>query len=71
MVVVSNATYLGESWPVAPEAHLDDGLFNVMIVGALSRWELLLFVLALFRRRHLAHPKVQHALAKRVSIRRS
>ncbi|HLK60573.1 MAG TPA: diacylglycerol kinase family protein [Chthonomonadaceae bacterium] len=70
VVVVSNATYLGESWPIAPEAHLDDGLFNVLIVGALSRWELIRFVFALLRRRHLALPKVQHALAKRVSIRR-
>ena len=68
LVVVSNSTYLGENWPIAPDASLEDGRFDILVVGALTRWELIEFVYALFRRRHLELPKVQHCLAQKIEI---
>lgn len=70
LVTVSNSNYLGENWPIAPDAGLSDGLFDVVIVGELNRWELIEFGIALMRRRHLTLPKVRYARARTVEIRR-
>lgn len=70
LVTVSNSRYLGENWPIAPEASLEDGLFDVVTVGALSRWEMLRFGAALLRGTHLSMPQVRVRRARRVEIRR-
>lgn len=68
LVAVSNGRYLGESWALSPEASLEDGLFDIVIVGAMSRWELLRFGIELLRGRHLELPKVKWVQAHTVEI---
>ena len=70
LVTVSNSRFLGENWAMAPDASLDDGLFDVVTVGAMSRWELMRFGLALTRGTHLSLPRVRVQRAGRVEIRR-
>jgi diacylglycerol kinase (ATP) len=70
MVTVANGAFLGEGMPLAPNAALTDGLFDVVIVGALSRMEMLRFALAVPRGEHLRLPKVRMAQAQTVEIRR-
>ncbi len=70
IVTVSNSRYVGENWAMAPDASLDDGLFDVVSVGPMSRWELMRFGAALLRGTHLSLPQVQMQRASRVAIRR-
>lgn len=70
LVTVSNSRFLGENWPMAPDASLDDGLFDIVTVGAMSRWELMRFGVALMRGNHLSLPHVKVRRASRVEIRR-
>jgi diacylglycerol kinase (ATP) len=70
LVTVSNSRYLGENWPMAPDASLDDGLFDVVTVGSMSRWELMRFAAALMRGTHLSLPGVKVQRAAQVEIRR-
>ncbi len=70
LATVSNSRYLGENWPMAPDASLDDGLFDIVTVGAMSRWELMRFGAALMRGTHLSLPHVKVQRAGRVEIRR-
>lgn len=70
MVSVSNTAYLGAAMPIAPDARMDDGLLDVVIVGAMSRWELLTFPFALFSKKHLAWSNVHHARVRTIDIRR-
>jgi YegS/Rv2252/BmrU family lipid kinase len=70
MVTVANGAYLGEGVPLAPNAALTDGLFDVVIVGALTRLELIRFAFAATRGLHLRLPKVRLAQAQTVEIRR-
>lgn len=70
MLSVSNAAYLGASMEMAPGARLSDGLFDVILVGAMTRWELMRFARALHYGRHLDLPKVHHLQARTVAIRR-
>jgi YegS/Rv2252/BmrU family lipid kinase len=68
MVSVCNSAYLGESWAIAPDARLDDGLFDVVIVSALSRLELVGFTKAILQGAALTYPKVSRIRAKTVEI---
>lgn len=70
MVSVCNSIYLGAQFAVAPDAKLDDGLFDVVIVGPLSRWELLRFAFALRFGNNLHLPKVSRVRARHVEISR-
>jgi diacylglycerol kinase (ATP) len=70
MVVVANGAYLGEGVPLAPNAALTDGLFDVVIIGAMTRMEMLRFALAAPRGQHLNLPGVRVTQAQTVEIRR-
>ncbi len=70
MVSVCNSNFLGKRWLIAPEALLNDGLFDVVVVGALTRWELLGFLISVVRGRDLTFPKVTLVRAKTVEISR-
>ena len=70
LVSIANSAYLGEGWKMAPEARLTDGKFDVVIAGAMSRWELIRFMLAASEGKHLLLPKVRRVHASSVEIRR-
>jgi YegS/Rv2252/BmrU family lipid kinase len=70
LVAVCNSAYLGANFAVAPDACLDDGLFDVVIVGPLSRRELFGFGVALLRGNLLELPKVSRVRARTVEISR-
>jgi YegS/Rv2252/BmrU family lipid kinase len=57
-VTVANGRYFGGGMHIAPDARPDDGLFDVVIAGDVTKLELLLQVPRVYRGTHLAHPKV-------------
>lgn len=67
-VVVANGRYFGGGMFVAPEASLEDGLFDVIIVGDMGRLELLVNTPRLYKGTHLSHPKVSHYRAREVLV---
>ena len=70
LVTVANGPYLGEGFAFTPTAVLTDGLFDITIVGALSRAELFAFTRSVMRGTHLQSPRVRHVQAHIVDIRR-
>ncbi|HLV79578.1 MAG TPA: diacylglycerol kinase family protein, partial [Chthonomonadaceae bacterium] len=66
LLSVSNAAYLGAGMEMAPGARLEDGLFDVILVGAMTRWELMRFAQALRWGQHLELPKVHRLQARTV-----
>ncbi|MBX3646556.1 MAG: diacylglycerol kinase family lipid kinase [Rhodocyclaceae bacterium] len=50
--------YCGNGMNVAPQAEVDDGLFDITLVQELSRWEVLKSLRRLFDGTLLTHPKV-------------
>jgi diacylglycerol kinase (ATP) len=68
MCTVANAYRMGAGAPLAPGASVVDGLLDVVILGDLSRLELLAYYRAIRANRHLGLPKVQAMTAKSVRI---
>lgn len=68
-VVMSNGRYGGGGMLAAPDASIDDGYLDVMIVGDLSKPDLLWSLPRIYRGTHLTHPKVTMKRAKEIEIR--
>jgi diacylglycerol kinase family enzyme len=67
-IVMSNGKYGGGSMLIAPNADPCDGLFDVMIIGNVSKLDLLWSLPRIYRGTHLTHPKVTMKRAKSVEI---
>lgn len=65
-VAVSNGRFFGGGMKVAPNAALDDGLFDVVTMGDFQFSELLLHGLDIYSGKHLTNPKVRLERAARV-----
>jgi YegS/Rv2252/BmrU family lipid kinase len=53
MVAACNGTYFGSGMKVAPEAKLDDGLFDVIVGGDLAKWDSLKALVRIYRGTHV------------------
>ena len=58
-VVVANGAYFGGGMKICPDAETDDGAFDVLLIGDLTKRDLLLTLPKIFRGRHLPHPKAE------------
>ncbi len=67
-VIVSNGRYLGGGMMLTPEAEPDDGVFDVLTIGDLSKRDLILTLPKTYRGRHLPHPKAELLRGRRVEV---
>ena len=68
LVSVGNGVSLGGGMKVTPNALLDDGLLDVLVVGPLSRLSFLRIFPRVFAGTHLSDPRVKIHQAKKVRI---
>jgi YegS/Rv2252/BmrU family lipid kinase len=67
-VIVANGRYHGGGMKLAPDAGQDDGLFDVVTIGDVSKLDFLTTAPKLYSGRYLAHPKVELLRSSSVSI---
>jgi YegS/Rv2252/BmrU family lipid kinase len=58
-VVVANGRYFGGGMMICPGAEPDDGVFDVLLIGNLTKRDLLLTLPKTYRGKHLPHPKAE------------
>ena len=58
-VVVANGRYFAGGMMIVPEARSDDGRFDVLLIGDLTKRDLLVTLPKAYRGRHLPHPKAE------------
>jgi len=66
--VVGNNSSYGEGLRITPRALLDDGLLDVCIVPAMSKWELVRWIPRAYRGKHLAHPRIIYYQARAITL---
>ena len=67
-VVVANGRYFGGGMMICPEASSEDGLFDVLLIGDLTKRDLLLTLPKTYRGKHLPHPKAELLRGSAVTI---
>ncbi len=68
LVAVGNAKSYGAGMKVCPDAELDDGLLDVMVLGPVSKPEFLRVFPRVYRGTHVTHPAVTMRRARVVSL---
>lgn len=58
-VIVANCRYLAGGMKITPDADPEDGLFDVLLIGDISKLDLALTMPKIYRGRHLPHPKAE------------
>jgi len=67
-VIVANCQFLGGGMWMTPEADPADGRFDVLLIGDITKWDLVTTLPKIYRGRHLPHPKAELLRARRVSV---
>jgi diacylglycerol kinase (ATP) len=67
-VIVANGRYLGGGMLICPGAQPDDGVFDVLLIGDLTKRDLVLTMPKIYRGTHLPHPKAELLRGAVVSI---
>lgn len=68
LVALGNSVSLGGGMKITPDALLDDGLFDVLLVKPLSRFNFMRIFPRVFAGTHVTDPRVRIVRAKRVRI---
>ena len=63
---ISNGKIFGKGMKVAPQAKLDDGLFDVVLVKGMKAFQFFRNVWRIYTGTHLSHPKISLIRAKKV-----
>ena len=66
--VVAVGRYLAGGMMITPDAEPDDGLFDVLLIGDITKTELVRVMPKIYRGKHLPHPKGEVLRGRTVSI---
>jgi diacylglycerol kinase (ATP) len=67
-VIVANCRYLAGGMKICPEAEPDDGLFDVLLIGDVTKLDLARTMPRIYRGTHLPHPKAELLRGAVVSV---
>lgn len=67
-VVVANGRFFGGGMQICPEAVSDDGLFDVLTIGDVTKRDLVQTMPKIYRGTHLPHPKAELLRGRTVTV---
>ena len=67
-VVVANCRYFGAGMKICPEAEPDDGLLDVLLIGDITKKDLVRTLPKIYRGTHLPHPKAELMRGRVVTV---
>ena len=67
-VIVANGVWHGGGMKLAPDAAPDDGQFDVVLIGDVSKADFLTTAPKIYKGKHVHHPKVEVLRSKRVEV---
>ena len=67
-VVIANGQFHGGAMRLAPDARADDGAFDVVLIGDVTKRDFVTTAPKLYRGTHVAHPKVEVLRSAHVTV---
>jgi diacylglycerol kinase (ATP) len=67
-VIVANGRYLAGGMKICPDAEPDDGLFDLLLIGNVTKLDLVRTMPRIYRGTHLPHPKAELLRGASVSV---
>ncbi len=66
--MVANGRYLGGGMMMLPEAEPDDGFFDVLLIGDVTKRDLLVTLPKSYRGKHFPHPRLEVLRGRVVTV---
>ena len=67
-IMVANGSYFAGGMQIAPGADLQDGEFNIIILGNLTKFEIITNLYKAYSGEHISHPKIKVCRGREVKI---
>ena len=67
-VIVANGAYAAGGMHIAPDASPDDGLFDVVLIGDVTKFDFLTTFPKIYRGTHVGHPRIDVLRARSVTV---
>jgi len=67
-VEVANSTFTGTTFYIAPEAKIDDGLLDIILLKKISRIRLLKLFTSIYDGSHIHEPEIETIKAKKIKV---
>ena len=67
-IIVANGRYLAGGIKICPDALPDDGLFDVLLIGDLTKRDLMVTLPKAYAGKHLPHPKAELLRGRVVTV---
>ena len=67
-VIVANCEWLGGGMHMTPKAKPDDGVFDVLLIGDITKHDLVQTLPKIYRGTHLPHPKAEELRGREVRV---
>jgi YegS/Rv2252/BmrU family lipid kinase len=67
-VIVANSRYFAAGMKICPDAEPDDGVFDVLLIGDITKRDLVRTLPKIYRGTHLPHPKAELLRGATVSV---
>lgn len=67
-VEIANSRYTGSSFLIAPDAKIDDGLLDIVILKKISRPRILKLFPSIYSGKHIQYPEIQTYKAQQIEI---
>ena len=67
-IEVANSKYTGTTFFIAPEAEIDDGMLDIIILNKISRLKLLKVFTSIFDGTHINYPEIEYIKAKSIKV---
>lgn len=68
LIAIANGCSYGGGMKVCPDARIDDGMFDIMILRPVSKYEFLKVFPKVYKGTHINHPKIEILQGKKVTI---
>lgn len=67
-IIVAIGAYAAGGMHIAPDASPDDGLFDVVLIGDVTKLDFVTTFPKIYRGTHVGHPKIEVLKAREVSV---
>ena len=68
LMAIAVARYYGSGMMIAPDAEIDDGMFDIVWGKDVRMWELPAIMKRIFKGAHLSHPKIDSARCREITL---
>ncbi|GAA4810166.1 diacylglycerol kinase [Marinicella pacifica] len=67
-VEIANSRYTGTSFKIAPDAQIDDGFLDIILLKPIARWRILNLFPTIYSGRHIEHPEIETHRGKTITL---